>query len=82
VTITAGGGLCVAHVPKFTGKSDVHITNGAENTLSTSATVGGIAASLTDSGGFFCPFSGNTEVANATYTGNLTVSGSSALEVG
>ena len=38
------------------------------------ATVGGIQAILTDSGEFFCPFTGNTTVENATYTGNLTVS--------
>jgi hypothetical protein len=45
------------------------------------ATVSGIGASLTDVGGFFCPFSGNTETTTATYNGNLTISGSSALSI-
>jgi hypothetical protein len=40
-----------------------------------------LVASLFDSGGFFCPFSGNTSTTTGTYDGNRDVTGSSALSV-
>ncbi|HEV2791411.1 MAG TPA: hypothetical protein VGV69_08970 [Solirubrobacterales bacterium] len=80
VTIEAGGGLCVVHVAPFTGKNHVTVTNQHPG-LKLVFTVGGITASLTDAGGFFCPFTGNTS-AETTYTGNLTLSGSTTIDIG
>jgi hypothetical protein len=74
VTITAGGGVCVAHIPPFSKKEHITISNSHPN-VTAYITVGGIQASLTDVNGFFCPFSGNTTVQTAEYTGHLTITG-------
>jgi hypothetical protein len=74
-TITAGGGLCVIHVePNQLGLSKVTLSNNHPN-ITAYAEVKGIKANLTDVGGFFCPFAGDTTVSTAEYTGHLTVSG-------
>jgi hypothetical protein len=77
VRITAGFGACVTHIPPFTGKSDVKLTNVVEEgqpKIKGEATVSGIKATLTEVSSLLCAFEGNTTVTNATYTGNLTVS--------
>jgi hypothetical protein len=80
VEIVAGGGSCVAHIPPFAKPlGSVAISNVHPN-IRGEANVTGISASLTDEN-FFCPFQGNTTVKNATYTGNLTISGSSTINV-
>ena len=81
VTIDAGGGACVAHITPFTGKSNVALSNSHPN-IKAAASVTGITASLTDVSPFFCPFSGNTHTETATYTGNLTLEGSSTIDIG
>jgi hypothetical protein len=82
VTTIAEGGVCVTHVPPFASKSYVKFTNGPGSTLETVAKVRGIKAELTDVGGEACPFSGNTIVQDATFVGNFTLSGSSAVDIG
>ncbi|HEV2790849.1 MAG TPA: hypothetical protein VGV69_06080, partial [Solirubrobacterales bacterium] len=82
-TITAGGGACVAHIAPFTGKSNVALSNSTPSgKVNAVADVAGIGASLTDVSSFFCPFAGSTTTSTATYTGNLTLSGSSEIDIG
>ncbi|HEV2790640.1 MAG TPA: hypothetical protein VGV69_05010 [Solirubrobacterales bacterium] len=81
VTIDAGGGACVAHIPPFTGKSSVTMTTKGDH-VDAKPNVTGVTAQLTDVSPFFCPFSGNTTVNNATLTGGaMTIIGSSNISV-
>jgi hypothetical protein len=80
VTITSGFGVCVTHIPPQSGKGNVTITNDHPR-IRKHSFVSGLKAVLTKVSGFLCPFSGNTTVENATYTGNLTISGSSTLSI-
>ena len=87
VTITAGGGACVAHIAPFAGKGSVALSNAeltepTRKVIKAAADVANIGASLTDVSSFFCPFGGNTNTATATYTGNLTLEGSSNIDIG
>ena len=81
VTIDAGGGACVSHIPSFTGKAKVALSNVHPN-IEGKATVSGIKVSLTDVSSFFCPFAGSTTVENATFSGEATVTGSSTIDIG
>jgi hypothetical protein len=81
MTIDAGGGLCVVHIPPFTGKSYATVSNSHPH-INVELAVGGITATLTDTGGFFCPFSGHTHVTNGTLTsGNITVVGANGATI-
>jgi hypothetical protein len=80
ITITAGFGACVIHVPAQTGKSNVTLKNAHPN-IRGEANVTGLTAHLTDVSSFLCPFNGSTNTTTASFTGNLTIEGSSTLNI-
>ena len=80
LTIDIAAGTCVVHIFPFTGKSKVAFSNAHPN-LKSVWDISGMLAGLTDLS-FFCPFAGDTTVATGTYSGNLTLSGSSTIDIG
>lgn len=62
--------ICQIHIPPFTGKSKVSLTNEAPGVLAT-FNLTGFKASLTDSQPFLCPFNGSTVSEAAVYTGTV-----------
>ena len=82
ITVSPGSGACSVHILPFSTKAHLAASNGGGGTVKLAFTVGGISVSLTDASPLFCPFTGNTTVENATYTGNATLSGSSAIDIG
>ena len=80
--IILAGGVCIIHIPAFTGKAKVELSNTHPN-ITGAASVSGITALLTKSS-FLCPFKVNSTVVNtATYIGHLTVSGgATTIDIG
>jgi len=64
--VTIDASSCVIHIPPFTGKGHVNMSNNGAH-IDADPTVSGITANLTD--GFLCPFEGNTHTTNGTLTG-------------
>ncbi|HEV2791767.1 MAG TPA: hypothetical protein VGV69_10750 [Solirubrobacterales bacterium] len=82
VTLEIGGGVCTVHIPPFTGKGSVTLTNNG-NHISAKPAISGITMSLTDDGGIFCIYPpGGTHVTNGTLSGGaMTIIGNSAISV-
>ncbi|HEV2791954.1 MAG TPA: hypothetical protein VGV69_11710, partial [Solirubrobacterales bacterium] len=73
--------ICRVHMVPQTGRSHVKFENSGQHVIQ-EFTVGGIHATLTDEGGFLCPFSGETTITNGTYTGLVTLIGNEEIDVG
>lgn len=74
--------ICQVHIPPFTGKSKVDLTNSAPGVLAT-ANVTGFKASLTDTQAFLCPFNGTTTSEATSYTGTVKLTSSGkTIDVG